>query len=59
VKGKLESEAQQEVVTALLQELRKDAKIEIKTPPAAVPPADGAVAPPAGQGTTQPGAVVQ
>jgi peptidyl-prolyl cis-trans isomerase C len=59
VKGKLESEAQQEVVTALLQELRKGAKIEIKTPPAAVPPADGAVAPPAGQGTTQPGAVVQ
>ena len=60
VKGKLESEAQQELVTALLQELRKDAKIEIKIPPAAeVPPADGATPPAPSGGTAAPGAVVQ
>jgi peptidyl-prolyl cis-trans isomerase C len=54
VKGKLESEAQQELVTALLQELRKDAKIEIKTP-AALPTEGGATPPPAeGEGTDQP-----
>lgn len=40
VKGNLRSEAQQEVVTALIQDLRASAKIEIKTP--AAPEAGGA-----------------
>jgi peptidyl-prolyl cis-trans isomerase C len=39
VKPTLESEAQQEIVTALLKELREGATIEIKTPPAPATPA--------------------
>jgi peptidyl-prolyl cis-trans isomerase C len=62
VKQTLESEAQQEIVTALLKELREGAKIEIKTPPAPQAPAQGgapAPAPaPAGQ-TTDPATQAQ
>jgi peptidyl-prolyl cis-trans isomerase C len=48
VKPTLENEAQQEIVTALLKELREGAKIEIKTPPPAAPaPAEGGAAVPA------------
>jgi peptidyl-prolyl cis-trans isomerase C len=61
VKPTLESEAQQEIVTALLKELREGAEIEIKTPPAPAPapaPAPsqgGATTPaPAVEGATTP-----
>jgi peptidyl-prolyl cis-trans isomerase C len=46
VKPTLENEAQQEIVTALLKELREGAKIEIKTPPAPEPTAPGTVVAP-------------
>jgi peptidyl-prolyl cis-trans isomerase C len=65
VKPTLEGESQQEIVTALLKELREGAEIEIATPPAPVPapaaPAEGGAAtPPAGQdGTTDPEAEAQ
>jgi peptidyl-prolyl cis-trans isomerase C len=63
VKPTLEGEAQQEIVTALLKELREGAEIEIATPPAPAPaaPAEGGAAtPPAGQdGTTDPEAEAQ
>jgi hypothetical protein len=47
VKPTLESEAQQEIVTALLKELRAGAAIEIKTPPAPAPAPEGGTAVPA------------
>jgi peptidyl-prolyl cis-trans isomerase C len=47
VKPTLESEAQQEIVTALLKELRAGAAIEIKTPPAPAAPAEGGTPAPA------------
>ncbi len=47
VRPTLEGEAQQELVTALLKELRDQAEIEIKIPPAAVDPAADEAAPPA------------
>ncbi|HXV24221.1 MAG TPA: peptidylprolyl isomerase [Alphaproteobacteria bacterium] len=48
VRSTLEGEAQQELVTALLKELREGAEIEIRTPPAAEAPAEGEeTAPPA------------
>jgi peptidyl-prolyl cis-trans isomerase C len=64
VKPTLESEAHQEIVTALLKELREGAKIEIKTPPApaAPAPAEGgalAPAPATGGGATPPPAEEQ
>jgi peptidyl-prolyl cis-trans isomerase C len=46
VKPTLENEAQQEIVTALLKELREGAKIEIKTPPAPAATAPGGVVAP-------------
>lgn len=48
VKATLEGEAQQEVVTALLKELRAEAKVEIRTPPAPAPADGGAAAPEGG-----------
>jgi peptidyl-prolyl cis-trans isomerase C len=46
VKPTLESEAQQEIVTALLKELREEATVEIKTPPAPAAPVQGGAATP-------------
>jgi peptidyl-prolyl cis-trans isomerase C len=60
VKPTLEGEAQQEIVTALLKELREGAQIEIKTPPAAAAPAESDAPPPATEdGTTPPPAEEQ
>jgi peptidyl-prolyl cis-trans isomerase C len=60
VKPTLEGEAQQEIVTALLKELREGAAIEIKTPPSAAAPAESDAPPPATEdGTTPPPAEEQ
>ncbi len=56
VKGDLESAAQQELVTALIQELRDDAKVEIMALPAPQAPEAGAVAPAPESGEADPAA---
>lgn len=56
VKGNLESEAQQELVTALIQELREGAKVDIKAPPAPEAPEADGVAPAPESGEADPAA---